>query len=176
MFGSFKIIQTFHRVWTTRELQPFSKYTKCVHYLDRAVWAEGQQWKSTAQGNFYLSLYKLTGHEVHVTSQPWCLSKSNGKVTDTAPSWEPRALAAVTVKSVYLPPRPRILQGRSLSVTVERHPARGTHPTRGPPSPPCLRDTQSRGPALQGSHRQGPQNDTTSQIHRPKPSIFCLLI
>lgn len=49
-FGSLKIIQTFHRVWTTQELQSFSKYTKCVPHSGRVIWADREPWKNTAPG------------------------------------------------------------------------------------------------------------------------------
>lgn len=137
-FGSLKIIQTFHRVWTTRELQSFSKYTKCVPHSGRVIWADREPWKSTAPGKsclwtnwwdlkdvWLLSLNTFQNPTGKWLTQPWVGSHELWTPWQSGPHICLQSLESS--KAVTL----------GHMVTVEQHPAWEHIPLRAP-SRSCL--------------------------------------
>lgn len=176
MFGSFKIIQTFHRVWTTQELQSFSKYTKCVHHSGWVIWADCEPWKSTAPGKsclwtnwwdlkdmWLLSLDTFQNPTGKWLTQPWVGSHELWAPWQSGPHIYLQSLESSRTGHPWS-------HGHSGAA-----PSMGTHP---PPIFPSQSTSGSGpwGPALRGSQRWVAWNNTTSQVHGPRSSIFCLLI
>lgn len=179
MFGSFKIIQTFHRVLTTQELQSFSKYTKCVYHSGWVIWADCEPWKKAqllanlvfeqTDGiwrtcDFSASTPFKTQQESDSHS-PELGAMSSGRHgnqahTPASKAWNP--LGRVTLSHM---------------VTVEQHPAWEHLPHPGGPLLSFLhspRQAVDPGGQLFKAHSVGWHG--TTQLHGPRSSIFCLLI
>lgn len=154
-FGSLKIIQTFHRVWTTQELQLFSKYTKCVPHSGRVIWADREPWKNTAPGKsclqtnwwdlkdvWLLSLDTFQNPTGKWLTQPWVGSHE---------LWRRGSQAHTSASRAWNPPRRSPLVTWPLWSSTQ-------HGSTTPAGPPVLASQSMsgsvpRGPALQGSQR-----------------------
>lgn len=173
-FGSLKIIQTFHRVWTTQELQLFSKYTKCVPHSGRVIWADREPWKNTAPGKsclqtnwwdlkdvWLLSLDTFQNPTGKWLTQPWVGSHE---------LWRRGSQAHTSASRAWNPPRRSPLVTWPLWSSTQH----GSTPPCGP-SCPCLTvHVRQCTPGASSARLTALVAWTT--LHGPRPSVFWLLI